>query len=435
MRYYKRKIQRYDLTRDLTNIRPKMSLHLIAVVALFGSCLILIQSNLGVNELRTPVPSSSRRNLEAVDFSNVRSLVKILEDKPPGENCEWVEPKMLNQSDSNDDFFSTIIVSYPGSAKRAAFLQLEGLTELLTTDDYDLKIGKRDPDPRYAFIKTQYPHHEGIWSWGARGNQTVYVLQNPRMALQTYMFLLHEIQYSNGWLTSHLNIPNTFTTRPSVDEWETFKRDRFIREVNSWSWHLEYWMDNGLLRDIFTHDLTSPEYMDGIMNPSIYTQAELESFQRGLSVVNATFDKHCVEDAEGVEGDMPYCMPVAIVSYEKLMQESTGPTEVGKLAAVIQNQASMNVAGESLWECVWRKVVIEKDTGVRVDSDRDGPESPTMDSYSFTTEEVETIIGELERLKEKYSTSQLTMAASVNEVLVDYLTEYIAEQYTYLLSL
>jgi len=431
MGLYKRNLQRDELTRALEYIRPKRSLHLIAIVALLWSCLNLLHSNLELNELHTPV-YSSHRNLEAVDYSNVRSLVRILEGKPPGKNCEWVEPKMLNQSYSTDDeLFSTILVSYPGSAKRAAFLQLEGLTELLTTDDHALKSGDgvSPPDPKYAFIKTQYPHHEGVWSWGARGNQTVYVLQNPRMALQTYMFLLHEINYSDSWVQSHLMVPHTFTTRPSVDEWEYFKRDRFNREVNSWSWHLEYWMDNGLLRDVFTHDLTSPKIMDGIMNPSIYTQAELETIQNGLSDVNATFDRHCVE------GDMPYCVPVAIVSYEKLMDPSTGPAEVGKLAAVIQNQASMNVVHESAWECVWRKVVVEKDTGVRIDSDRNGPESPAMDTYSFTVNEVETIIGELERLKEKYSTSQLSFTASVNEVLVDYLEEYISEQYTYLSSM
>jgi len=425
MGFYKRNYQRDGLTIALEYIRPKKLISIIAVVAIFGSCLNLLSNNQVVREFRSPV-YSMQSNLEALDFSNVRSLVRILEDQPEGENCAWVEPKMVNESISTaDDFYSTVLVAYPGSAKRAAFLQLEGLTELLTTDDHDLD-GDGKSSTKYAFVKTQYPHHEGIWSWGAWGNQSVYVLQNPRMALQTYMFLLHEINYADGWVESRLHRNDTFKVRPSVNEWVDFKRDRFTREVNSWSWHLEYWMENGLLRDVFTHNLTNPAVMDGIMNPSIYTEAELATFQDALSDVNATFDRHCVE------GDMPYCLPVAIISYENLMQQSTGPAEIGKLAKVIENQPSMNVADESVWKCVWNKVVLEKDTGVRIDSDREGPD---IETYRFTVGEVETIIEELERLKEKYSHSPLSMTAPLYQELVSYLTEYIADQYTYLQSL
>mmetsp|Transcript_167 Transcript_167/g.177 ORF Transcript_167/g.177 Transcript_167/m.177 type:complete len:421 (-) Transcript_167:135-1397(-) len=420
MGYYKGKYQHDGLTTTLKH-KGRMTLFRFGgLVVLFGGCLNLIQTARRLRKPRPPV-YSSLRNLKSVDYSTMRKLVTVIENEPEGENCRWVEPEMVNQT---EDLFSTILVAYPGSGKRAAFLQLEGLTQLLTQDDWSLN--DRPKDAKYAFIKTQYPHHEGVWAWGGKGNQTIYVLQNPRTALQTYMFLLHEINYADGWMSSRLHRFDTFKVRPSVDEWIDFKRDRFTREVNSWSWHLEYWMENGLLRDVFTHNLTNPEIMDGIMNPSIYTEAELSTFQDALSDVNATFDRHCVE------GDMPYCLPVAIVSYEKLMQESTGPAEVGKLARVIQNQPSMNVVDESVWKCVWKKVIIEKDTGVRIDSDREGPD---METYRFTVGEVETIIDELERLKEKYSTSQLSMTAPLYEELVSYLTEYIADQYSYLHSL
>jgi len=421
---YTRNHQRDDLTTALKYKRPKAIIRFIVVVALFGSCLNLLQNNPEVRESRSPVYSSGR-NLKEVDFSSLRSLVKIIDGKAPGDNCEWVEPKMLNES-TNSDLFSTILVAYPGSAKRAAFLQLEGLTELMATDDYNLN--EDQTDVKYAFVKTQYPHHEGIWSWGARGNQTVYVLQNPRTALQTYMFLLHEIHYSNGWWTSYANIPRTFTLRPVLSEWEDFKEARFAREVQSWGWHLEYWMENGLFRDVFTHQLTTPEGIEGIMNPSIYSAPELASYQEGLSNVNATWDKHCVE------GDMPYCVPVAIVSYEKLMDPLTGPSELAKLAAVIQNQPGMNVVDQIAWDCVWNEVVLRNDTGVRVDANREGPE---MDNYSFTVEEVKTILIELERLKEKYSSesAQLAYAGPVYGILVTYLDEYITDQKNYLATI
>jgi len=394
----------------------------IVVVAVFGSCLNLLQSNLRLLLPSTPI-YSSLRNLKSLDFSSMRKLVNPLS----GGGCEWVEPKMVDQSPTFD-LFSTILVAYPGSAKRAAFLQLEGLTELLTTDDYSLSDGDISNNTKYAFIKTQYPHHEGIWSWGARGNQTIYVLQNPRTALQTYMFLLHEINYSNSWWTSFTNIPRTFTIRPSVTEWKKFKDARFFREVHSWSWHLEYWMENGLFRDIFSHNRTTSENMFKLMNPSIFTEAELDAYQDGLGVSDTTaaWDPHCIE------GDMYDCRPVAIVSYEKLIDPLTGPTEVGKLAAVIQNQPGMNVVQQSQWGCVWEKIVIEKASGLRDDDSREGL---GMDAFTFTEEEVMIIIGELKRLVTKYTNPTWTSAAHQSGILVTYLEEYIAEQFDYLLKM
>jgi len=51
----------------------------------------------------------------------LRTLVSIL----PDGNCEWVEPTNFV---GDENLFSTVLVAYPGSAKRAAFVHLEGLT-------------------------------------------------------------------------------------------------------------------------------------------------------------------------------------------------------------------------------------------------------------------------------------------------------------------
>ena len=69
--------------------------------------------------------------------------------------------------------------------------------ELKTEDDYNLS--DEHNGKRYALYKTQYPHHEGIWSWGKQANQVVLLLQNPRTALVSYQHLLHEIDYGTEW--------------------------------------------------------------------------------------------------------------------------------------------------------------------------------------------------------------------------------------------
>ena len=66
---------------------------------------------------------------------------------------------------------------------------------------------------KHAFIKSQYPHREDQWSWGKSAGQTIYIIQKPRTTLQIYMFLLHEISYSNNWFTFFTHIKENFFKR------------------------------------------------------------------------------------------------------------------------------------------------------------------------------------------------------------------------------
>jgi len=352
----------------------------------------------------------------------LRTLVSIL----PDGKCEWVEPTMFV---GDENLFSTVLVAYPGSAKRAAFVHLEGLTELLATDDYNLNDDANNT--KYAFVKTQYPHHEGRWSWGNSAGQTIYIIQNPRMALQTYMFLLHEISYSSNWWTSYSNIKNTFTRRPPVSEWEYFKRFRFYREMNSWSWHLEFWMEGGLLRDVFSHNITTPEHMEGLMSPSIYSEAELTMYKGEQTDVTPHWDKHCAS-YDGNTPDMSDCRPVTIASYENIIDPLKGPEEIARLAAVIKDKPGVDVTPESSWGCVWEKVVTPNVTGVRTDQDRAGP---SIDQYTFTKGEMVYLIDELKRLRSKYNDEMWFSAVPLAGVLVMYLDEYIADNEAYLRAL
>ena len=65
-----------------------------------------------------------------------------------------------------------------GSGKRIAFLQLEGLTGLTTGDDFDLS--ESNANTKFAFIKTSYPQHEGIWAQQGGMDQSILLVRNPR---------------------------------------------------------------------------------------------------------------------------------------------------------------------------------------------------------------------------------------------------------------
>ena len=83
--------------------------------------------------------------------SRVRPSRSLSRDLGNGE-CEWTNPIFPSE---NSTLFGTAIVAYPGSGKRTAFLQMEGMTEIKAGDDYDLSGNHL----MKGFVKTSYPHH------------------------------------------------------------------------------------------------------------------------------------------------------------------------------------------------------------------------------------------------------------------------------------
>jgi len=392
-----------------TYSRPKIAFKLFCVLALCVSLLNTIIHKLSEQQLSFPIYSSLRNRREEEGFTIRRKLV----DTPSEDDCKWVEPGMANQN-PEFDLFSTVLTSYPGAAKRAAFMHLEGLTELLTGDDHGLNV--HEPQ-RYAFYKSQYPHHTGEWSWGEEANQSVYILQNPRTALMTHMFLLSEIHYKNNWNDVFANLDRVFTLRPPAEEWIKWRDSRFYDEIHLWRWHIDFWMEGGLLRDLFSHELTNREQFEKIRNPSIYQFTDLFNGQREVIDVEAVYDGHCGG------GGMLECRPVAIASYERIMDEDTGPQEVAKLAAVIEDKPGINVVEQSSRDCVWRNIFNYKVTGERDDRNRVGP---ALQDYKLTWFEVAMIKDQLVSVRDKY-TSPDWISNPVATDLVTYVNEYIIE--------
>jgi len=352
--------------------------------------------------------SLKRLPKKILDFSIKRKLVLNL----GGGDCQWVDGQDVDQ-DPNSELFSTAIVAFPGAGKRIVFLQLEALTELTTKDDFYLEPGHQMK--KYAFFKTQYPHHEGIWSWGNKCSQTIYLLTEPKLALTTYLFTLHEIRYAKVWEEAYANLGRVMTIRSPIESWESWRDLRFSAEVHWWSWHIDYWMEGGLLRDMFTHEYTTAQHFSRIMAPDVYTEAELRAWQANIDITEPEYDAHC----NG--GDMDDCSPAAIASYERMMDPSTGPQEVAKFTAVIENKAGINFVDEEIRECAWRKIVVEKASGRRDNRDRVGPE---LDEYIFRPHEQEMIKGELLRIRDKYSSSEW-VSNQVAQELVEYMNEYL----------
>ena len=93
-------------------------------------------------------PPPSRRQLAAYEYFSNGTL-----------HC-WAERILSAEEIPNEDFVNTIVVGYPGADKRIVLRQMELMTMLSGRDAWDFEFLGMTRQP---FIKTNYPHHEGIW--------------------------------------------------------------------------------------------------------------------------------------------------------------------------------------------------------------------------------------------------------------------------------
>mmetsp|Transcript_19725 Transcript_19725/g.24882 ORF Transcript_19725/g.24882 Transcript_19725/m.24882 type:complete len:419 (+) Transcript_19725:158-1414(+) len=380
-----------------------------------GACLLLLSlvRNLEVNLTGYTSQSRARGGDADEEQEQVSTIERSLSINLGHGNCEWTKPEDAPQ---DAELFSTLLAAFPGSGKRTAFMQLEGLTELRAGDDYNLSpdsVGRK-----FAFMKSNYPQHEGIWSFGNKMNQVILLVRNPRWALPSYQHLLHEIEYSVNWETSYARRNHVYTMRPPIEDWIVWREIRFEAEIKKWGWFIDYWMEGGLCRDIFTNDLTTPEHFERLTQPIMYAQAELLAAQEFLGSVPPTIDEHC-------KNDMENCKPVAIASFEKIVDPETGPQEVDRFVSAIEGKVGLNVIEEEARECVWRELIINGKGNTNTYRDRDG-NGPDETQYRFTLEQMHTIQDEIARLRSKYSQGHW-LDDGIAQSLVEYLDSYTAE--------
>lgn len=175
----------------------------------------------------------------------------------------------------------------------------------------------------------------------------------------------------------------------------------------------------GLMRDMFTHKITTPKHWNMLMMPTVYTRAELEyDLVVGPdTVVTPSYDPHCSQ------GDISGgCKPVAVISAERLTTTDKGPSETIKIAKVLTNNQKMSqhVIGSDAWKCIWRELIVNG-KGLKTVSNRPG--AGDEQSYSFSAEMLEAMITELTRLIDKYGSSEWNHLDTSNRI-VELLSEH-----------
>ncbi|KAL7535628.1 hypothetical protein ACHAXR_006621 [Thalassiosira sp. AJA248-18] len=345
-----------------------------------------------------------------------------------GGNCKWQPP--VYEVPEEIDFHKTLVTGFPSGDKRMAYLQMEALAGF---HEWDFAFQGYSNHP---FIKGNYPHHEGIWGWGSAADQVVMMVPHIRRSIVEYHDILWDLGYQSQFIL-HFLVPilcvllpdattwedatllsdNLYGALPDIDDYYEWRDARVMDEAHWYGWFIDYWMEGGLMRDIFTHNITTKEHWDDLLLKPFFTRAEMsiDNYVTPGSVVSPAFDPHCIAGGDISGG----CEPVAVISADKLQDYEEGPAETAAIAnALISDERTgQYVIDQEAWDCIWNELIQEK-KGPRTMADR-----PDSETYNFSVEMLQAMNGELDRLITKYSSDDWSTKATAIR-LVEILEEH-----------
>jgi hypothetical protein len=181
-------------------------------------------------------------------------------------------------------------------------------------------------------------------------------------------------------------------------------------EIKWYGWFIDYWMEEGLLRCMFTNKITTPEHWGMLMVPTAYTKEEMayDLIVGPDTNVTASYDPHCVND-------LTNCHPLKIISAEKLIDLDDGPAEGRKIAETLQGGQGIEewLIDEEAWPCIWTELIVNK-KGLKTFVDRDGFEER---NYNFSQEMLDTMIAEVTRLIDKYGSAEWNWRTTAQDLV------------------
>jgi len=249
------------------------------------------------------------------------------------------------------------------------------------------------------------------------------MIRNIRKSMVEYHDILYDIGYAKTWDVANLYLEELYSSRAPIGDFFIWRDDRVMDEVHWYGWEIDYWMEGGLLRDMFSHGITTEEHFKMIMDPVNNHRHDLEEHYAthvapGVAdgSIGPVYDRNC---ANGFITDG--CAPKAVISAERLRDHTLGPIETAKIANVLleDDRTGDYVIAPEAWDCIWDELIVKK-KGLKIIDDRPEPE----EEYNFSEEMLDLMVHELERLITKYSGPDWNTKATANRV-VELLSEHL----------
>lgn len=301
-------------------------------------------------------------------------------------DCIWTDASSFDGTLGNDDPISrTLFAAYPGSGARFAWKASEGLAGITTTDDWEFTAKDALTSP---LLKTQYPHNEGIWSYGSNISQAILLIRSPLLAIPSYHATLFEIHYAYDYKTAYKYILDLYSRRSDPENWKKFRDLRFAEEIHMWCSFIDYWMEGG-----------TKYWQDGDVardgkNPFRFL-TESEMYDETGSPNNT--DLHC----DNTDGTFD-CVAKAVLCYERLVNTTSGLSEVNKLANALSG-TGLNVIAQPARQCVYDHLINNIPERLVDENDL---ESIARSDYALRYGQLEEMADTLQKMKDKYSSGK-----------------------------
>lgn len=353
-----------------------------------------------------------------------------------GGDCEWKPAIQFTDEGfpTDEKLTKTIIAGFPSGDKRLTYLQLEGLTGLSARDEWDFEFLGMTNQP---FIKANYPHHEGIWGWRDVGDQIVMVVSDIKKVMIEYHDILWDLGFAQNFEEAYERVQNLYNDNTGIPllgglgstwftdanayssedvdenaplaEFLVWRDLRVFDEIHWYSWFIEYYMESGLMRDMFNHKMTVPSQWALATLPNFFTKHEMRHgrFVDEDEVVTPSYDPMCATITSG-------CYPVLVIDPEKLVDPIYGPAESRKLAKVVNGTEGFDswMIDEEAWECVWSELIIER-KGAKTFLDKE----IDYDSYTYSFEMKNEMWHQIDRLIKKFEVQTDQIAKDLVEIL------------------
>lgn len=381
---------------------------------------------------------SPKRNLNApyaaykgeIEPSN-RRLAVYAEDVDTGELiCETEATVGPEDIPEDVTFTNTIIVGYPGADKRTVMRQMEMMTTMSGRDAWDFQYLGITKQP---FIKTNYPHHEGIWGWQNHGDQVMLVIRNIRSTIDEYHDILSDIDYAKTWIEATEKIPRLYAGEVVEDAYVRWRDERTMDEIGWYGWLIDYWMEGGVLRDYFDHKLTTKEHWAKLRQPETFTYGELQwdvNICETDPLPTVTYDDGCMSN---VTAD---CRAKVVISADHLMDPTKGAFENHKIGKLLNQTEGIkdHMIDEAAWECLYDMLIGNNAAGDAMDNtegfnDYRARAGQAERKHVVSTRHLTKMVQQLTRLINKYSaydpeTDIHWENEEVSQFLVQILTEH-----------
>jgi len=249
-------------------------------------------------------------------------------------------------------FENTIVVGYPGADKRIVVRQMEAMTSLSGRDAWDNAMLGHTRQP---FVKTNYPHHEGIWGAEDRGGKVILIVRNIRHNMDGYHDILADIDYAKTWEEATEKIPTLYHGEIIHRSFTRWRDERIMDEIGWYGWLIDYWMEGGILRDYFDHKLTDKAHWAKLRAPETWTYGELQ-----WDVNHCETDPMPAIEYDGVcDPQVTDCKATVIISPERLLDPATGHAENRKVATLLNQTGGVSdfLLDEPAWDCLYDLII------------------------------------------------------------------------------